>query len=364
VSRRRWNLWATLRHDIGRKVTALALALLMWAWLENFVVGEKDFTLEVTVMSTQRLADDAGRKSSGVYLVVPDDLIVIEKEASVRLKVRGLKDDIENLVLSAVLIYDGADLGDADEAVVSRLLERSTFRSPGENPDLTEFRIRPDDVFDVTLARRETLENVTLSAANVAIEGRPRDSYVFRSGGIRVTPNTVTITGPRGALKTMETDPTLPRLAPVDLEGKTSTVTKSVGLSKELLAQGVILLPGMVAVTVPIEPEGMSVNLLGVQVHYDNEEALSESGRRVVNKTDTLDLKLVGPSSVLTQLTTDQLGRMFQLRLDWGDIPANLPLGRADVTILRSTLPFEVSVSLLDSGDAPFIEYELGDIEP
>jgi hypothetical protein len=362
VSRRRWNLWATLRHDIGRKVTALALALLMWAWLDNFVVGEIDLTLKVTVESTQRLADDLGRKTSGVYLVVPDDLIVVEKESSVRLKVRGLRDDIENLVLSAVLIYDASDLGDADEAVVSRLLDRSTFKSPGENPDLTEFRIRPDDVLDVTLARRETLENVTLTAANVELSGKPRDRYEFRYDDIRIVPNTVTITGPRGVLKTMASDPRLLRLAPVPVDDKTSTVIKTVGLSPELVAQGVTPQPDTVTVTVPIQPQDMSINLLGVQVRYDNEASLTASRRRVVKKTDTLDLILTGPSSELSILTTDQLRRTFQLYFDWEDLQENLIEGRPKVTILRTSLSFDVSVSLLDSGDEPFIEYLLEDI--
>jgi len=364
MSRRRWNPLASLRHDIGRKVTALALALLVWGALENFVVGDRDLPLEVIVVSTQREADDARARTPAVYLVVPDDLIVIASEPFVRLKVKGLRDDIEDLSLSAVLVFSAADLGDADEAQVSRPLDRETFKSPRENPHLTEFRIRPDDVLEVTLARRETLENVTLTAANVDLGGKPRDGYEFRYDDIRVVPNTVTITGPRGVLKAMSSDPRLPRLAPVDVDDKISTVTKSVGLSPEWIVQGVTLLPapGTVAVTIPIEPKGMSVNLLGVRVRYDNEASLTDSRRRVVRKTEMLDLRLEGPSSELSNYTDEQLSGMFQLYFDWADLPANLPQGRPEVMILRSTLSYAVSVSLMDTGDAPFIEYELEDI--
>jgi hypothetical protein len=353
-----------IRHDIGRKVTALALALLVWGLLENFVVGDRDFTLEVIVVSTQRQADVSRATAPGLYLVVPDDLIVIAKEPSVRLKVKGLRDDIENLNLSAVLTYDATDLGDADEALVSRPLDRDTFKSPGENPQLTEFRIRPDDVFDVTLARRETLEDVTLTPTNVATVGKPRDGYVFRYEGIRVVPNTVTITGPRGVLKAMATDPQLPQLAPVNVDDRISTVILRVGLSPEFLAQGVTLLPapGTVTVTIPIEPTDISVNLLSVKVHYDNQEALLASGRRVVTKTETLNLKLVGPRSELSGVTPQQLAKMFQLRFDWSDAPANLPQSRDKVSVHRiglTGLSYDVRVLDLDTDEEPRIEYSL-----
>lgn len=358
---RRWNLWRALRHDIGRKVTALALALLLWGLLEGFVVDEKDFTLEVVEVSSQLEAGRLRGTTSGVYLVVPDELIVIKKEPFVRLKVKGLADDVADLRLSAVLIYDTSDLGDADEAVVSRHLDRDTFKSPGENPTLTEFRIRPDDVLDVTLARRATLDGVTLTATNVSLEGKPRNGYVFAKEGIRVVPNTVSITGPRGVLNAMSTDPTLLRLAPVNVEDKTGFVVKRVGLAPELVKQTVSLLPapGTVTVTIPIVPENVSTTLFSVPVHYDNEVALKESGRLVTSKTQTLDLKLIGPVSELSGLSEEALKKLFQLRFDWIGVQANMMQGHDKVRVLRDGLSYNVRVLELDSEDEPRIEYSL-----
>ena len=118
---------------------------------------------------------------------------------------------------------------------------------------------------------------------------------------------------------------------------------------------------GNVTVTIPIEPEDMTVPLVSVQVHYDNAEALAASGRQILSKTETLNLKLVGPRSELSGLKPQQLSQMFQLRFDWGTVPANLPQATSVVSVHRIGLSYNVSVLDLDTDDDPRIEYSLKD---
>jgi hypothetical protein len=358
------RLWKALRQDLGRKVTALALALLLWGALDNFVVDDKTIPLEVRTVATLADADRERAATPAVYLVVPAELLVQGLSASsVRLKVRGLRDDVEGLNMSAVLIFGQEDLGGDDQATLTRELVREVFRSRGNSPQLTDFDVKPRTL-DITLARRATAE-ITLGPDNVTIEGPLRDGYVFYNSRITVRPNTVRLTGPSALIEPIRNDPALPKLSPVNAKDKSLTVSQMVGLPPELVEQGVTLLTtgGQVEVTVPIVPDDLEVDLLGVPILYRNEDVLATRRKSVLSRPEVIDVKVVGPQSELQALTTDQLRERLWLTYDWRGAPDLLQF-TAPVRVAKVDLSRDVKVLDFWSGEEPKIEIELADLAP
>ena len=360
------RLWQGMRRDFGRKLTALALALLLWGTLENFVVDDRDYTLDVRWLPTREAVDRERAHTPAVYLVVPDDLIVRSVvPPRTNLRVKGLRDDLAGLDLSAVLSFSAADLGGDDERTFVHRFLREEFKSSGEPPQLTDFRVRPETLA-VTLARRATIE-VTLTFQNVNHSGKPKDGYFFRSTKITIFPNTVRITGPRAVVEAMLTDPLQPALAPVNLTDKAITVSQVVGLPQELVDQGVTLLTtnGQVSVTIPIEPEDDVRDIFRVPVVYLNKDVLAARGKRAVSSPETLDVRVTGPPLDLRNLTDDQLLHAIYLSFDWRNYPESFGnIASAKVRVaLDQSLPPGLRVTDLN-GEPPTIEYALEDLPP
>jgi hypothetical protein len=351
-----------MRRDVGRKVTALALALLLWGALDNFVVDERRVELEVRPMPSLADVDRERAGTPAVYLVVPNELIVQKLSASsVRLRARGLRDDVESLNMSAVLVFGPEDLGNGDQATLTRELVREAFRSRGESARLTDFDVKPRTL-SITLARRATAE-ITLTPENVTLAGPLRDGYVFYNSRITVRPNTVRLTGPRALIEPMQADPALLKLAPVNVKDKSLTVSQMVGLPSELVDQGVTLLTGngQVEVTVPILPDDLQIDLLSVPILYLNGDSLATRRKAVLTRPETLDLRVVGPQAELQSLTTDQLRERLFLVYDWRNAPDLLQF-TARVTVARDGLSSDVKVLDLWSSEEPKIECELADL--
>jgi hypothetical protein len=358
------RIWHALRRDVGRKFTALGLALLLWGTLENFVVDDRDTMLDVRWLPTREAVDRERAHTPAIYLVVPDDLIVRSVDPPrTHLRVKGLRDDLLSLNLSSVLTYSAADLGGDDERTFVHRFKREDFKSSGQPPQLTDFRVRPETL-TITLARRATIE-VTLTFQNVTHSGKPKDGYFFRNQKITVYPNNVRITGPRSVVEPMLLDPLQPPLAPVNLSDTPVTVSQMVGLPQSLLDQGVTLLTanGQLAVTIPVEPEDEHRDIFRVPVIYRNDDALASRGKRVVSRPETLDVRVTGPPLDLRNLTDDNLLRSIYLSFDWRNYPESFGnIASAKVRVaLDQMLPPGLRVTDL-GGEAPYIEYTLEDL--
>ena len=358
IDRPRWLVrsWRVVRKDIGRKLTALGCALLFWGVLENLVVGDRpDIKLDVRKVATLEEADQS-RVNAGIYLVVPNDLIVLGTEPSeVKLHVKGLKDDVANLNLSAVMSFDATMLAGLDEGTIPVTLDRDTFKSRGDPPRLTYFKVHPDSL-QVRLARRATAD-ITLSSQNVTTTGKPRQGFSFDNARTTVRPSNVTVSGPRKEIEKLRKDPTLPGLTPVDIADRSATVTQVVGLPQSLIDAGVTLqTPGSVVdVSIFLEPEEMTKVVVSVPVDYRNAEALTLNKWTIKKKTETLDLKVIGPAAELDAIKTDDLRRRISLVYDWAD--ATLPLARPKVRIFRDGL-FNMRI-VSENDEEPQIEYAL-----
>ena len=349
--------WRIFRKDIGRKLTAFVVAITLWFALANLLTDERSLQLQVRMVNSLAEADQQRVAAPGIYLVVPAELIVRDVAPdTVRIDVKGNKDDVRDLEISAVLEFDPDVLGDQDEAVKPVVLARDDFKSRARDPELSEFKLRPSTL-DVTLARRADAE-IELGPDNVVVTGRPREGYAYENSRIRIVPNSVRISGPRSAVENLVDNPDQLKLEPLDVEGRVLEVSQQVGIDIEKVDRSVTLRTtgGVVEVSVPVRPRDIAKQLFSLPVHYDNTDLLALGKRQVVEATETLDLQLTGPRSALEGLTSEQLAERIRLVFDWGTV--TLDRAHEKVRIYRDGLPDSVKITDLE-GRPPEISYRL-----
>lgn len=351
------RLWMLVRHDFGRKLTALVVAVALWYSLANRLTLDRRIQLQVREVATRAEADQLRSTSPAVYLVVPPEFIVPYKSRkTIRVDVKGNKDEVRNMELSAVLEIEPDALGSNDEAVVPLPLVRSLFKVQGGELSLTDFDVKPP-VLEVRLARRREAE-ITLGPQNVVVVGRPREGYAFDESSIRVSPNRVRISGPISQVEMLAGNPEQLKLVPIDIDGRILEVSQQVGIDVEKVDRSVSLLTtgGLVEVSIPVRPREITKELLSVRVYYDNEDALRLNKQRVVFATETIDLRLTGPRSVLEGLSREQLAERIHPYFDWRQV--TLTLGDEPVHIFRDGLPESVTITDLEGRSAE-IHYSL-----
>ena len=360
------RLWWILRHDVGRKLLALMLAVLVWLKLSSMVSNDLPITdLPVIVAMSRSDATKQMQTTSAVYLVVPRDVLVRTDLSSTKVKLtgRGLKEEIEGIKFSAILEIGDDVLGDDDERTwTTSLDERALFESrSGFEPEIKEFKVEPETL-TLLLARKGEAE-FRLEPLNVRIKGSPKDGYAYDRENILVHPNRVTLTGPRSQIEELQRDQTALRLAEVDVEGALFEVSQQVGIDVTRVDRSVTLdtVGGVVEVTVPIRPKDITRDLLSVAVEYKNADALAARGLKIREATPAVDLKITGPRSVLAGLNSEELSKRIQLQFDWGN--AQLPLASARISVWRKDLPEDPVVRITDrEGDPPMIRYQLDEV--
>jgi hypothetical protein len=98
--------------------------------------------------------------------------------------------------------------------------------------------------------------------------------------------------------------------------------------------------------------------LRSIPVTYANAELLGD--QQVSFATETLDLEVTGPRSVLEGLTSEQLAERIRPVFDWRDV--GLKRAHEKVTIYRVDLPDTVRVTDLE-GRPPEISYRLDSVD-
>jgi hypothetical protein len=352
------RVWMLFRHDIGRKLTALVVAVALWYSLANRLTLDRRIQLQVREVASRAEADQLRNTAPAVYLVVPREFIVRDKSRkTIRVDVRGNKDEVRNLELSAVLEIELDALGSQDEAVIPIPLARSLFKAQSGELGLSELDVRPP-ILDVHLARRREAE-ITLGPSNVVVVGRPRQGYAFDESRIRVAPNRVRISGPTSQVESLASNPEQLKLVPIDIEGRILEVSQQVGIDVEKVDRSVSLLTtgGLVEVSIPVRPRDITKELLSLPVSYENEDALGLSKRRVVFATETVDLLVTGPRSVLESLSREELAEKIRPVFDWSQV--TLTLGDEPVKIFTGVgLPDSVRITDTD-GRPVEIHYSL-----
>lgn len=357
-------LYRLFRKDIGRKLTALVVAVLVWAWLATLTRGNREIELDVFIVNSRGEASAQRNLVPGVYVVVEPGLIVRDTNRKrITVRVSGLKDVVNDLDLSAMFVVDEGAIGDEDEGEVQLPLatSRDAFRSHNSTFEVSEFDVRPR-LLTLSLARSDEAE-FELGAHNVDTTGVPREGYTFDENRILVRPNRVRVSGPRAVIEALRRRPGDLRLEPVNIEGATFEVTQEVGIDELRVDRNLTLntAGGVVAVTIPFQSRPYEVELLAIEVGYENPAVLDGQRRRVVSATRTVDLLVSGPRSLLEGLSREQLVESVRLVYDWRD--AGLDQARDRVEVFRGPALSGLQITGLD-GRHPEIEYRLESVDP
>jgi hypothetical protein len=365
-------VWNVFRKDIGRKLTALGLAVGVWFWLANNLVGERRFLLEIRVVETRREAEDAQVGVPALYVVKPEQFILLEGDSvQASVVVRGLKTDLELLELSAVFevpldaIPDQNSTPDLQasnegEGIWTLLLNNpAQFRAIGATLDELELEVIPP-VIDLLLARKARAV-VELGPENVQLHGEPQSGYEV--GLSMVVPNQVGLIGPQRNINAIVADPTLLKFETINLDGKSFTVHQYVGLDRDIVDRPVQLdRTEVVRVTVPIYEKDSLLELYTVPVRYVNEEGLERRGMELVDADQELDLLVTGPKVVLDRYSEEQMREMIRLEFNWKD--AKHRVANIEVKVLMDDkLPDSIQIFDIDGG-APEIMYTLRNVAP
>ena len=359
-AQRSW-VWRTFRYDIGRKVMAFGLASVLWYLLFTWVVEKDGKSLPVVSVATIDDARQQAEITPGVYLVVPEGLIVREsRPAKVDIDYAGRREDISDLRPSVIIELSDALLGNADEDELEFAITRNKFRFRGDEPDFSEFKIRDEKL--VVDAVRETTADIAISAVNARVLGSPQENYSYESGSISTFPNTISVRGPKPVIDGFLRDPSSLVLEPVSVEGRLGQVRQPVDLAEELRARQVELLGPLVMVTVPIQPDPSSQELRSVPIEYVGVDDLALEGLRVKDTTLEVDLLVSGPKSIVNR-GEEWLRRRIFLRHEWS---SDLEEGREDVKVVIDLADADELQQLTVTdmmGNTPQITFELEAIE-
>ncbi|MBM3984625.1 MAG: hypothetical protein FJ296_02865 [Planctomycetes bacterium] len=362
--------WSAIRHDIGRKLLALVLALFTWAMLEEAVLDDGGGQLAVKLVRSvdEAAVDRASTEVPAIYLVVPPTLVARDiRPQRVTLKVKGLKDDVQGLSMWAYLEFSERDLGDGATGwvEVTRTLGREDFRSRGEQPELTLFRVNGESTVDVRLqlARRVT-RSLPLGPANVVLAGEPAKGFQAEGERATVSPGQVDVSGPAGALEDLAAGRAQLQLAPVSVLGRSTTASQSVGLSAASLADDLELQTpaGKVQVIVPVVPLPVEIELVRVPVVYRNEDALKLRKYTLVERPpDWVDIRLRGPQSELGrfQNNREELLVKVALQLDWSRASLTDGPNSAPLECFTRDLSVDVQVTGIGASAAPKVQFKL-----
>jgi hypothetical protein len=364
------RVWTAIRHDIGRKLVALVLALFTWAMLEEAVLEDGGGQLPVKLVQSldEAAADRASTGLPAIYLIVPPTLIARDvRPQKVTLKVKGLKDDVQGLNMWAYIELGERDLGGggAGWAEVSRTLGRAEFRSSGGSPELTLFRVNGESTVDVRLqlARRVT-RSLPLGPANVTFAGEPAKGFVADRERATVVPGQVDVSGPAAAMDDLAAGRLQLQLAPVTVAGRNATAQQNVGLSEAASAELLTLetSTGRVQVTLPVVPLPIEIELVQVPVDYRNEDALRLRRFTLVDRPPArVDLRVRGPQAELSRFASNKEDLLARIRpqLDWSraslvDGPNNEPLDCFTIG-----LSLDVQVTGIGVNGPPQVQFRL-----
>lgn len=232
----RWiQIVQALTRNKGMKLVALLLGAVAWFAIQPAI------SFEATISNIPvRVQVDAGWA------------VLEQSVGSVDVVFRGSREGIRYLDQEDLEIFvDARGLGYSEQIVMP--LEPRGLRTP---PGVRPLFVRPAEVV-LTVDQEEDL----LLPVREHIQGNPPEGYEVES--VRVVPDTVTVSGPRQRLETIEAI----RTTPIDMEGRLQSFKLRVGLVSPSRAWTARIEPDRVEVEVNLVERSSSLLLEDVRVH-------------------------------------------------------------------------------------------------
>ena len=305
--KRKPALWGVF-SDPWRKIASIALALLLWYWLNSQIARQEWVSIPVGTDAKQVTGDHVAVRLNSVQYAI-DQILDGESlkplaAGKVRLKLGGTQQEVEQfkkgLRVFRVELSDGDVTTEAEvPSAIFRLRNLRHRHDPEYEALLRE--MEPESV-RVTLVRLKQ-RDMPLSATNVELEG-VTDELKSRIKKETFNPPTVQLRGPERELDRLSDTEKLFRVA-IDARavGKdTSTVRKALSLRPELAARRIVL-QGEPTVTFAIEPVRTRFLLKSVPVVLDTRFLEDGSAKKVQLQPATWDIEIGASGRLLSELT-------------------------------------------------------------
>lgn len=306
-------LYVVFRKDIGRKLMALVLALILWVWLDQKVVTREPHNLTVRVVYGDKayMEQSASFTGEAFFIEIPENLILTEdlEDRILEVTLSAPKDILKSRLIGHRKISE-SDMKGRDELKIPINLSRDHFealRRERAKSVLVDFQ--PQQI-SVNLARRKTTE-IELTRENVAFVGLEE----LRAKGIEIEsvtfdPNTIKIEGPAPKIDEIAADNDRLQLESMVL----SNIDKrqDLGLSRSMRNAKVSIQGSNRSVKVSVnltEPIGERILEKQVLVFFGGVPLKPEELARIELVPASVKIRFSGPRSQIEMLKSDDILR-------------------------------------------------------
>jgi hypothetical protein len=254
-----------LRHaftrDLGRKLLALLLAMLVW-WRVNLSIEHED-SIDFVITTTGSISNAAHT----IEIAVPEGWkLVAPSPGSIQtVKVYGVNADVQSFRQAGVDAEFSVSVSPSTEVGTSELSTVSV-----EYEDLDWFdsvraeqllaRAKNEEPLRLTLERIGQ-DNHFLALTSLKFIGEVASGFETDFDEIEFSPSSVEIRGPRTEVNKYRKDPSewgQPLFEPVALTDHRSSVRAELVLSQHAINAGLSIRPESVEVIIPVYPIGLS----------------------------------------------------------------------------------------------------------
>jgi hypothetical protein len=304
-------LYFVFRKDIGRKLMALVLALILWVWLDQKVVTREPHNLTVRVVygANAFMEQSASFSGEAFFIELPENLILEEDlvDRILQVTLSAPKDILKSRLIGHRKINE-SDMQGRDTLKIPIKLSKEYFealRMERAKSVLVDFD--PPQIV-VEIARRKTVE-IELTRENVAFEGL--EDLIAKGIEIETVtfdPNTIKIEGPAPVIDEIASDNIrlqLESMALSDIDKR-----QDLGLSRTMRDKKVSILGSNQSVKVSVnltEPKDERILEKEVLVLYRGTPLKPEQLARIELVPSSVKVRFSGPRSMIGILPPDDI---------------------------------------------------------
>jgi hypothetical protein len=365
-------LYRAFRKDIGRKLMALLLALIMWIYVAQKVVDNKVHSLNIQVVTgMDAYIEESAKVGEGFFIILPETLMewggigdsALLEEKTLEVTLSGPIERLPSKLVGKYEIITRTHMGDRDARTVTIDIIREFFKDLAGTRGV---RVRFDPAkIEVRLAKRKE-HKIRLTADNLTIAGElpPESEVSYDSSLVTFEPNPVVIVGPAPVIDRIEENPSLFRLEEVDIGSVRKDSSLDLRPSQEMRGDKISLRTrdNLVRVNLRLQDREEKVTLRGVPLTLlDSLKPLTDQEReRLKPDQETVDLVLRGAPSAFPTLSAEQLVPRVMPVID---LQGGRETNTYEIVVWRLDLPEDIRISIEGESKMP-VRYEETEPDP
>jgi len=357
------------RKDVGRKLMALFLAVLVWIYVAQKVVNSEIHRLNIRfVTGLDAFNEESARVDEGFFIVLPENLMDISgteegttliEDMQLTVTLSGPRERLPSKLIGRKVILSHVHMQNQDTRVVPVNIHEDHFKDLDQSRGIRATFDPPR--IDIKLTRRKEHEIVLTGLNNLTTRGELKAELELSFDPLLVTfdPNPVKISGPTPEIDKIIKNRSLFRLEVVDFANVLKDSALDLRPSQEMQQKKISLMTRDNSVRINLhiqdvagihELKGLSVLLL------DNGQPLDDlASRSMKPDSKTVDLVLSGTRAAFLEFTDEQLRGMFMPVID---LQSRRVSDLYEIKLMRSIdLPDRIRAGI--QGDSKMVvEYE------